>query len=724
MPFKLKQLLRLYEKITSFQKEILDEQEIISPDSEDFLDPANWIISSQQESNIEIHKVELSGDLLIKSNSEDDVVIQYKPSQSSSFTIFNNVLPGERISIELNGSIEGDVQDVRLMISQRNDQGSVENDEVFLNETKLIDLNNQCDRIIVELHVEGKGSLSIQNLTISRMKGIVSKEIVVQDDVIPSFQPIPKEIKNLKVACIFDVFTMSCYEKDVNLIPITPENCLFLLEQEKPDILIVESAWKGNNGAWEFKIAEYNNHSNDALKFVIKWCKENNVPTVFWNKEDPVHFDRFIKSASLFDVIFTTDENMIPKYKKIVKHDQVYALPFAAQPRLHNPIKIVDKRIGKICFAGSFYDNRHKERRQDMEEILDLSAEFGLDIFDRNYSENQLNFPARFKDNVIGNLPYSQIATAYKGYKIMLNVNSVKYSPTMFSRRVFEGLACGTPIVSTYSEGIKRIFKDLVIISQDKEAFRKEVKKLFENEEHYRAKSLEGIREVLQYHTYKNRIQTICEKSRLATTNRNTVIHVISVVDSADQFNKVLSDFKSQNWKEKQLIIFLKKFDGHLKIFTEYKKVDNISCYIFSYMNQYQNIKQLIPSGYVSYMHPNNFYGENYLLDLGLAIEYSNAEIIGKSAYFKYNNDSNELLLCNKQNEYEYVNSLNSHRSILNVNVIEGENIVSLLSNLHDNIDLSNYFKMGSKLFSSDCYNFIEGGLIDKDSSFVTTVEI
>ncbi|NGY93841.1 glycosyltransferase family 1 protein [Bacillus megaterium] len=56
-----------------------------------------------------------------------------------------------------------------------------------------------------------------------------------------------------------------------------------------------------------------------------------------------------------------------------------------------------------------------------------------------------------------------------KGYKVMLNVNSVKYSQLCFSRRVFEGLACGTPIISSYSEGVKRMFKDIVLISENKQ---------------------------------------------------------------------------------------------------------------------------------------------------------------------------------------------------------------------------------------------------------------
>ncbi|WP_139019775.1 glycosyltransferase, partial [Bacillus wiedmannii] len=91
----------------------------------------------------------------------------------------------------------------------------------------------------------------------------------------------------------------------------------------------------------------------------------------------------------------------------------------------------------------------------DMDRVLDKAAKYGLEIFDRNYEKNKKGlmpnhrFPERFDPYIKGSLKYYEIDKAYKGYKVMINVNTVKQSPTMFSRRVFEGLACGTPVVST-----------------------------------------------------------------------------------------------------------------------------------------------------------------------------------------------------------------------------------------------------------------------------------
>ena len=121
-------------------------------------------------------------------------------------------------------------------------------------------------------------------------------------------------------------------------------------------------------------------------------------------------------------------------------------------------------------------------------------------------------FPERFDPYIKGSLKYYEIDKAYKGYKVMINVNTVKQSPTMFSRRVFEGLACGTPVVSTYAQGVENIFGDLVYISENENEIDKAFDSLLNNERTYRQKSLLGIREVLSKHTYTHRLKYITEK--------------------------------------------------------------------------------------------------------------------------------------------------------------------------------------------------------------------
>ena len=70
------------------------------------------------------------------------------------------------------------------------------------------------------------------------------------------------------------------------------------------------------------------------------WPASSGCPSVFWNKEDPVHFDRFVATASLCDHVFTTDGNRVLPYLEagVGTVRTASSLPFYAQPKIHNPL--------------------------------------------------------------------------------------------------------------------------------------------------------------------------------------------------------------------------------------------------------------------------------------------------------------------------------------------------------------------------------------------------
>ncbi len=104
------------------------------------------------------------------------------------------------------------------------------------------------------------------------------------------------------------------------------------------DLLFVESAWHGNGDAWQYHLTG-TSAPRPAIVELVQWCRDHGVPTVFWNKEDPVHYADFLDTARLFDHVWTTDSDRVPDYHRDLGHDRVGVLPFAAQQSLHNPIR-------------------------------------------------------------------------------------------------------------------------------------------------------------------------------------------------------------------------------------------------------------------------------------------------------------------------------------------------------------------------------------------------
>ena len=239
----------------------------------------------------------------------------------------------------------------------------------------------------------------------------------------------------------------------------------FLLKKKKNSILFVESAWQGYRNRWKYKIASYPDYpkrTNEKLVRLVEKAKDKGIPTVFWNKEDSVHFDRFIDSAKHFDHVFTVDENCIPKYKAVMgENASVHTLMFAVQPKFHS-FTGFNFKYHKANFVGSYSHHIHDVRRQWQNSLFStaLTSGLGLDVFDRNSDRKSQNYryPNLEGINIHPALKYPDTAKIYKDYLVSLNVNTVTDSPTMFSRRLIEILACGGISVTNPSLAVERLF--------------------------------------------------------------------------------------------------------------------------------------------------------------------------------------------------------------------------------------------------------------------------
>ncbi|ALH94686.1 CgeB family protein [Acinetobacter equi] len=280
-------------------------------------------------------------------------------------------------------------------------------------------------------------------------------------------------MKNLRILSILDDFTYQNLKLEPYVELLTNRPFLYS-KYNKIDLLLVESAWLGNQSKWRHKVASYPNHPkrniNDLKKLVL-WCKNHNIPTVFWNKEDPYHYDQFIEAAQLFDYIFTTDELSLSQYAIDAPHSKATTLTFFIQPQLHfrknniTPIK-------RTLFTGTYQKNRLDHRTLWQNKIFEAAAPYGLDLYNRHINKSDYEFPELSGDvHYFNPISYSKIVDIYRSYQQILNVNTIVQSPTMFSRRLIEVMACGRLVISNPSLSIQNLFPEMCLeITADDEA--------------------------------------------------------------------------------------------------------------------------------------------------------------------------------------------------------------------------------------------------------------
>lgn len=274
---------------------------------------------------------------------------------------------------------------------------------------------------------------------------------------------------------VSDELTSSALGKtSSSIFPTTYGNCIIFFKIFKPDFILVESVWRGYKDSWRYKVANYPDYperNNVELRKLLELADKHNVPAVFWNKEDAAHFNRFIDSASLFEYVLTVDSNCVDRYQAILGDKvKVGVLPFAVQPKFHYPA-LQPPRYRKSLFIGSYSKHIHNARQQWQDRIFGAASPYGLDIIDRNSDRNPdvYRYPDLPNTTVSPNVPYNKTGDIYRQYSHCINVNTVTDSPSMFSRRLIEIMACGRLAVSNPSVSLNTRFEGMCEVVESRE---------------------------------------------------------------------------------------------------------------------------------------------------------------------------------------------------------------------------------------------------------------
>jgi spore maturation protein CgeB/glycosyltransferase involved in cell wall biosynthesis len=469
--------------------------------------------------------------------------------------------------------------------------------------------------------------------------------------------PTASQLAELKVATVMDEFTYQCYAPECNLLQLTPEKALDELETFQPDLLFIESAWRGKDNLWNRKIGTLSHE----LKRVLEWCRAHCVPTVFWNKEDPIHFETFLTTAQQFDYVFTTDIDCIARYKAALGHDRIYWLPFACQPGTHNPIEHYVRKDA-FCFAGAYYV-RYPDRTRDLENyVAELPNFRPVEIFDRNFGKDDVNykFPESYQPYIVGTLPFDEIDNAYKGYRYAINLNSIKQSQTMFARRVFELLGSNTITISNFSRGVRLLFGDLVVVSDNAKEVIDRLSRI--DEKTYAKYRLVGLRKVMHEHTYAHRLAYVASKA-LSIQPELTLPTVLCVAqaDSAQACQRLIVDFANQTHSQCRLIIVL---IAEMEISAVSCPNDQRITILTDIQAQALELSKLLKEHeWLSVWSADDYHGPNYLLDLVIATRYAKKPLVGKAERYIWTTEG--ITLIGQGSAYHACESLPKRGSLI-----------------------------------------------------------
>lgn len=480
-----------------------------------------------------------------------------------------------------------------------------------------------------------------------------------------------------KALTLLDPISEVCWKDTFVGFPLSRAEFEKQIANTTSQFAFFESAWQANKKSWIYAFTSPNlQHRNaqDLLR-VIGLLKDKNIPIVFWNKEDPMHYELFKPIARLADYIFTTDELVVSKYKTELNNDNVYSLPFAAPVKITNPLNRFNLDTETVCFAGTYYAKNHPDRKKQMDMILPALLDYNGIIYDRvsKPDNDDYKYPDIYTDIIRGAVDFSEMTTVYKKFKVFLNVNTIRNSTTMMSRRVYELLASGTPVVSTPSKAITEQFPGIVVTVNSEQETKSAVKKLLEDSYYWHKQSVLGIRAVLAEHTYEmrwNYIKSILENNLIAISTPKICIVVLYYgYQPLDIY--ILSLLKQKHVDIHKIVLI--KSDKTIvddSIVSQYNiEIKSLKDFKFNQLSVNETDYTFVTTD-KSYNYAYSVWG------MLLSFKYSNSSIVAKSSYFKlssvakkfsFNIDKNNWYVFMK--ETEIFSALIKNDKIKNVKV-------------------------------------------------------
>lgn len=329
-----------------------------------------------------------------------------------------------------------------------------------------------------------------------------------------------RRLEQITLGLIADRFTTDTLASAVKVVPLSPENWREELAKQPIDAMFVESAWKGNDGQWHKKVGYYGDEEFAPLSELLTHCREQGIPSLFWNKEDPIHFERFRKTASLCDHVFTTDSRRIIPYLATTGalSQTASSCPFYASPKIHNLLPSTREWQATAAYGGTYYGKRYPDRTEYLDKIMSAAAPLGLTIYDRQHDDpgSPYKYPGPLGGYVAGSLSYEEMIQAYKAHPVQINVNSVLDSPTMFSRRVVETSACGSPLISGPALGMNRYMEGAGHIVCTESEAAQALENLLHHPAYRWRVALKAARAIMRAHTTQHRLVQMLRTAGLA----------------------------------------------------------------------------------------------------------------------------------------------------------------------------------------------------------------
>lgn len=419
---------------------------------------------------------------------------------------------------------------------------------------------------------------------------------------------------------------------DCSIYPLTRQNYRAVLAAAGLDFILFEPTLHPTRKEWDVAASDY----QESVAALSQAAQDSGIPLVYWDTLGQCYDAVFSSIWPNFPHRYTADPAREGDWRQ---------LPPAIQPALHNPFR--HRGDASLLDVSLLLDGMVDISRRAADfEFLDSLESLGLGIFDSRYTF----FPNKLRDldqrfsRVFGHLPVEMAYKAYKFSRHYLTVSTTQKSPVARLFDCIEAAACGACVVDAGPVFIEGAFAELF-----KRVTPAELPVWLENtgEEQSSIQRQVSLRTLVLNHTYRQRLVEICRN--LGIAHGEAPLPKISIFTPSNRpqlAEKVVEQFVKQTYPNKELVYVYNATNPQklpevvsstegLKFYSLPPEMNIGSCMNFAIGKA--------SGDFCVKMDDDDFYGENYLLDIFVNLQCIAADFWGKPPSYIYFESSDEF---------------------------------------------------------------------------------
>jgi hypothetical protein len=475
----------------------------------------------------------------------------------------------------------------------------------------------------------------------------------------------------------------------------------------RPDLVLLEVI--------DGTVPDWGGLDRAGLVELVTWSRDHSVPVLIWVTAGtvlPEAGNPVIEAAS---GLYLADPAVVSAWRDSFPDVAVDVLLPAAQPRLHNPVR-VGSGAGRSAAAVLIDEATGPEADESLRSLVASAvrpmAMDSLYVWQVQSGRPRPVLPAPLTTRIAGSVTRGAAGSVPARYSVLVHGGRATNASTW---GVVEAASAQTPTVTLTSslDSLPEDLSALVAVASDSRSLRSEIVARITQSELRDREGLRMHRAVFDAHTYSHRVASLLASIGQHERPKARSISAVVPTNREHEIDNILENVGRQVDVDVELVLVLHGLSlDHSEITARARDHGVVAMRIID-AGADQTLGACLnlgidaaDGGYIAKMDDDNFYGRHYLKDMVRAFDFTDAGIVGKWAHYVWLRASGAVVLRYPDAEHTYERRVQGGSMLLDGDLVRGLRFADLPRGVDSDI-LDRAMADGVRIYSGDRFNFV-----------------